>query len=237
MITLIQFRQDQSGPHEVACVFEALGRPYGDLNVINAFSDFYTADRILEATKQSKLIILGGRGEGGYEDVSEEGEKLTALVEEKLAPSIRYALQNSIGCMGLCYGHQVIASVLGGVIEIIPNEIETGIIPFFQTANALEDDLFVGVPKDFFAVVGHKASVIQLPPNAVRLVKSDIHNNHAFRIGDSMYGFQFHPELTRESMEYRLQLYPEYRDYVIEGEEHNAENALHIFKNAVTKFL
>ena len=34
----------------------------------------------------------------------------------------------------------------------------------------------------------------------------------AYRFGNRVYSMQFHPELSIEDLEYRLSLYPEYKD-------------------------
>ena len=38
-----------------------------------------------------------------------------------------------------------------------------------------------------------------LPKGAVHLARSEVFENQAFRLGDTAYGFQFHPEQTVES--------------------------------------
>jgi GMP synthase (glutamine-hydrolysing) len=43
--------------------------------------------------------------------------------------------------------------------------------------------------------------VLRLPEGAIRLACNDFEPNHAFRVGESAWGVQFHPEYTREIME------------------------------------
>ena len=72
-----------------------------------------------------------------------------------------------------------------------------------------------------FASFGGASPVFQwhsytfdIPPGAVHLARTATCENQAFRYGDNAYGFQFHPEMDRASIERWLAL-PDYRDDLI----------------------
>ena len=76
------------------------------------------------------------------------------------------------------------------------------------TAAAAADALFSGLgaatagassePLAEIPVFQLHGDTFDLPPGAVRLAGSDIYPNQAFRIGERVYGVQFHIEVTEE---------------------------------------
>lgn len=55
-------------------------------------------------------------------------------------------------------------------------------------------------PTFFDAHVTHLQSVIRLPPNSVHLAASELEPHHAFRVGEHVWGVQFHPEFNEDIM-------------------------------------
>ena len=66
------------------------------------------------------------------------------------------------------------------------------------TSEAVDDDLLGGGPAVFRAQASHLESVLELPPGATRLATTDLDPNHAFRVGRSAWGVQFHPEFDAD---------------------------------------
>jgi GMP synthase (glutamine-hydrolysing) len=58
------------------------------------------------------------------------------------------------------------------------------------------DPLFSKVPEAFTAQMSHGDVVTILPPDAVPLARNDHWDYQAFRVGDRIWGTQFHPEFT-----------------------------------------
>ena len=96
--------------------------------------------------------------------------------------------------LGICYGHQLMAKAMGGVVDYHPRGIEIGTTNLTCLEESSRDPLFKGLPPSFKAHVFHSQSVIQLPPSAVLLVGNDFEPHHGFRIGAAAWGVQFHPE-------------------------------------------
>lgn len=95
--------------------------------------------------------------------------------------------------LGVCWGHQFLAQVLGGrVVDM--GEYELGYEPIARLG---DDPLLEGFPEQFTSFETHSDRVAELPPGAAALARND-HGVQAFRIG-STYGVQFHPEYDRET--------------------------------------
>lgn len=212
MILLIQFRSDQSGPHEVKAVFESVQQPYTSYRIINATSLDTTSNDLLELAKQATCVLIGGWGENGYEADTPEKKLLLKQVRDKMKPVIKYLIKKDKPTLGMCLGHQLIADVMGGSVEIDKEQAETGIGTIALTEEGTKDPLLSEFGPTFHAILGHKASVTRLPDGAVHLATTEKHGLQAFRLGQNIYGTQFHPELNLQGLEERLNMYPEYRD-------------------------
>ncbi len=94
--------------------------------------------------------------------------------------------------LGICYGHQLMARNLGGVVE--PGKTQE-----FGRADILIDraaPLFAGLPKKQRVWMSHGDHVAQLPPNFQVLAHSAA--SPVAAMGDlraKRFGFQFHPEV------------------------------------------
>jgi GMP synthase (glutamine-hydrolysing) len=108
-------------------------------------------------------------------------------------------IESGVPVLGICYGHQLLARAMGGEVDYHPKGLEIGTTWVEQVQVGADqagdsDLLFRGLPKTFTAHVCHSQTVVRLPSGAVRLAKNDFEPNHAFRIGRSAWGVQFHPE-------------------------------------------
>ena len=113
---------------------------------------------------------------------------------DRTADWLRKLIKKNIPILGICFGHQLLAYTFGGKVTDNPNDIEVG-TKRISFLNEAKNDLLL---KDFFpsilAQVSHVQSVIELPENAVVLASSEQEPFHAFRIGQNIWGLQFHPE-------------------------------------------
>ncbi len=111
--------------------------------------------------------------------------------------------------LGICYGHQLIAHALGGHVDYNPRGREIGTVMIQATSSTAEDPLFSHLPTAFHAQLTHRQSVIRLPPNAVLLATSELEAHQAYRVGDRVWGVQFHPEFTPDIMRAYIDLLAE----------------------------
>ncbi len=98
--------------------------------------------------------------------------------------------------LGICYGHQLLADALGGVVGDDPRGREIGIAELTRTS--APDGLLDGLPDVFHAQTTHQQSVLELPPGAVLLARGTHAPIQAFRAGVAAWGVQFHPEFGPE---------------------------------------
>ena len=123
------------------------------------------------------------------------------------------AIERDIPFLGVCWGHQLLADVLGGTVEDM-GAYEVGYSEIEQLG---ESRLFDGIDESFTAFTSHSDEVSQLPPGAEPLATNQ-YSNHGFR-KEHVFGVQFHPEYdpkTARELVHRKELSDERRDSVLE---------------------
>lgn len=129
-----------------------------------------------------------------------------AMVSDRLpwseytAAWLEQVADSGLPILGICYGHQLLAQALGGVVDFHPLGREIGTTSIRQLAEAKTDLLFDGVPDNFAAHVSHKQSVRVLPADAIVLACNEFEPYHAVRYREKIWGVQFHPEFSRRIM-------------------------------------
>jgi len=108
---------------------------------------------------------------------------------------------NTRPVLGICFGHQLIARALGGIVERHVKGPEAGTVEVELTDAGQRDPLFAGLPVRFGVQQGHEDHVARLPPGAVLLARNDHTPVQAFAHGPMLRAIQFHPEFTAERSE------------------------------------
>ncbi|OIQ50360.1 GMP synthase [glutamine-hydrolyzing] [Pseudodesulfovibrio hydrargyri] len=107
---------------------------------------------------------------------------------------VRRAVRAGLPVLGICFGHQLMADALGGRADYHPSGVEIGTADITRTRASADDPLFRGLPEVFPGHVTHSQTALKLPEGAT-LVATGSHDPHqAFRVGESAWGVQFHPE-------------------------------------------
>ena len=97
--------------------------------------------------------------------------------------------------LGICFGHQILAEVLGGIVEKNHLGWELGSYNIELTEAGQMSDLFKDINTNDIFYESHQDYVKTLPKNSISLAKTD-KANQSFIYANSIYGVQFHPEFT-----------------------------------------
>lgn len=112
---------------------------------------------------------------------------------------IQDALKQNKPILGICLGSQLLAAALGA--RVYPGkQQEIGWKSVRLNDFAASDPLWQGVPRSFMAFHWH-GDIFDLPTGAVPLAESDLTPWQAFSYGKNAYGFLFHAEVTKESIQ------------------------------------
>lgn len=128
-----------------------------------------------------------------------------AMVTERHAWSERVArwlpavVEQGVPVLGICYGHQLLAQALGGVVADNPQGREFGSRRINLLPTAADDPLLGSFSPAIGANLCHTQSVVRLPDGAVRLAWSEQDPHQAYRIGNCAWGVQFHPEFDEQA--------------------------------------
>jgi GMP synthase (glutamine-hydrolysing) len=107
---------------------------------------------------------------------------------DRLKSWVGEAIDAGVPALGVCYGHQLLADVMGGTVEDM-GEYEIG---YRTVKHDGENDLLAGVNEEMTVFTSHSDRVAEKPPGATVFAEND-YGIHGFRKGD-VFGVQFHPE-------------------------------------------
>lgn len=139
------------------------------------------------------LMVMGGSQHAWDEQANPWLKEEKVFVSEALAQGKRF--------LGICFGAQLLAEALGG--SLFPNEHkEIGWHEVLLTQPGQESFLFKNIPASFISFHWH-TDHFSLPPSCTRLASSQASENQAFvSNGRPLVGLQFHPEYTRDMVNY-----------------------------------
>ncbi|SFR33688.1 type 1 glutamine amidotransferase [Halogeometricum limi] len=134
-----------------------------------------------------------------FDGVVVTGSRASVYWDEAWIPPlvtyVRDAAERDVPILGVCYGHQVVATALGGQVADM-GEYEIGYREVSQTADS---ELFEGIGDSFLVFTTHSDAVTELPEGAELLAENE-YGVHAFRKGHA-WGVQFHPEYDTTTAE------------------------------------
>jgi GMP synthase (glutamine-hydrolysing) len=132
------------------------------------------------------VVVLGGAVAAWEDELASWLPDTRALV--------RTAEQAGVPVLGICLGHQLATRALGG--EVAPNPAGTtlAVLPVCWSEDAADDALFGAVLDVALGVHWNNDVVSALPAGARALATSPDGAVQAARLGESVWGVQFHPE-------------------------------------------
>ncbi|MBS2040940.1 gamma-glutamyl-gamma-aminobutyrate hydrolase family protein [bacterium] len=147
---------------------------------------------------------LGEFPEGDWSGIVITGSAFSTYEQlEWIAPAeefLRRQAARNVPIYGVCFGHQLLAQAFGGKVERCPNGWELGSGQVRLNSSGLQDPLFEGLPEDLTVQQSHADVVTELPEGAEILAGNSHWGVQAFRLGPRIWGTQFHPEFTTETM-------------------------------------
>ncbi|MHB1801525.1 MAG: type 1 glutamine amidotransferase [Actinomycetes bacterium] len=179
-----------------------------DLGVVLEICHPYAGDELPSRVVTDGLMVLGG-SMGATED--HRAPWLTSTRE-----LIASAVADEVPFLGICLGAQLLATACGGVVRAGAYGPQVGVYPVEWAPAAASDRLTSGLPAPAVAVQWHWDEVASLPAGATVLATDPLdapgapsgagHGSgsgyvQAFRVGETAWGVQFHPEVLTDTVE------------------------------------
>jgi GMP synthase (glutamine-hydrolysing) len=138
-------------------------------------------------------VIVTGSPAAVYDRAAWMGPISTLLCE--------LAEQQSVPTLAVCFAAQALAQALGGRVERCPDGWEIGTVRVRLTAEGRRDTLFRGDECEVCVQATHQDWITEVPSGTLTLAENDRSPIQAFRIGERVWGTQFHPEGTAAILE------------------------------------
>lgn len=159
-----------------------------DLEIIRPYAGETQPD---DLSAYAGLVVLGGEM-GAYDDETAPWLPVTRAL-------LAQAVAQQVPTLATCLGHQLLAVATGGQVAPSPVGQQGGTPAVGLLPAASSDLLFAGVGPDAVAPHWNNDIVTQLPPGAVELARTAA-GVQAMRLGDVVWGVQFHPEVDVETV-------------------------------------
>ncbi len=204
-ILILQFRTGKALAHEKECL-ETKGRiSPKNTKYINVIDPNEILPKPADLDNYS-AVIVGGSGEI---DISNWDTNTKKRIE-KLKPFFLEIVKRDFPALMVCFGHQLLSYFLGEKVEADNSQSEVGTFEVTLTKEGKKSPIFKNIPEKFWVVVAHKDSVMNLPKGAKLLANSEKCKIQSYQLGENIFTTQFHAEIDKEALAFRLSLYPTY---------------------------
>ncbi len=153
-------------------------------------------ETVTDPERFDTLVMMGG-------PMSVNDEKIYPYIEREME-LVRQFISAGKKVFGVCLGAQIMAKALGAKVYAGPQK-EIGWYDIELTEGGIKDPLMkklavhpgAGDFRKRFKVFHWHGETFDIPEGALRLAKSELYPNQAFRYGGSAYAFQFHIEVKK----------------------------------------
>jgi GMP synthase (glutamine-hydrolysing) len=113
----------------------------------------------------------------------------------RASAALRQHVSQGTPILGVCFGHQLLGHALGGQVARNPIGREMGTVDLvFSGADPLLRETGVDGLTEVVAAT-HLDSVVELPPGAQVIARTELEQHAAVRFAPRAWGVQFHPEM------------------------------------------
>ncbi|NOZ23427.1 MAG: glutamine-hydrolyzing GMP synthase [Planctomycetes bacterium] len=157
---------------------QLIARRVRECNVYSVLVNHSTSPAELKGMNPKGIILSGG----------------PASVFAKDSPRCQAEILDlGVPVLGICYGMQLMAQILGGEVE----KGRSGEYGFAELHTSQDSSLFAGVPPYSQVWMSHADKVIELPPGFQTIARTDDCDIAAmWSPARRLYGVQFHPEVV-----------------------------------------
>ena len=146
-------------------------------------------------------IVITGSSYSARHRTRKDGVAYLSKWKVELIDFIREAGKQQVPIFGVCFGAQMLAEALGGLV-LKGSQTEMGYARIAKTQAGIDNKLLCDVPEIFAAPENHAEWIVRLPEGSELLAVSD-GGIQAFQSGIH-FGVEFHPERSIANVEQTL---------------------------------
>lgn len=171
------------GVHVLECTRDGIAKR----NFLQILDDvkFHDARKLEYPHQPSKVIISGSRSSVNSD----------AAWIKKLKKQVKQYITDDVDILGVCFGHQLIADVMGGEVTSMEG-IELG----YTEVTTDNISLYDGLDMVEHPFVSHGDKVVEIPEELVVTAESQRCIHGFSHEAKNIYGIQFHPEFDINSV-------------------------------------
>ncbi len=147
----------------------------------------YAGDAVPTLDGYAGLLVMGGAMSANDDDLLDWVGPVKELIKDAVA--------ERVPTLGICLGHQLMGTALGGRVTPNPRGQQVGLLPVGWTAAASDDRLFAGLATPRRGVQWNYDLVVEPPPGTVVLAETPAGEVQVARYGLAAWGVQLHPEV------------------------------------------
>lgn len=143
-------------------------------------------------------VIFGGSADfdfHGGRHPEDPVRLMSMIILSRARNIVTYAMERQVPILGVCFGHQIVAQMHGGMVSNDREQSKFGSYEVQLTEAGKNDPLFAQMPEKFIAQYAHRDSATSMPTGAELLAHSPGCKYSVLRYGTTTYTVQFHPEL------------------------------------------